>query len=119
MHFSPGRSAWTIFGWTPGLRYLVEGRVLACGCVVGLYEMWDRSLVEMVDSAVDTCDVGHDVNQVLMIKPATAGETVSAPCAVALRSNKERQTAASGDTKVPSDYTVVERARPSFLPPQL
>jgi hypothetical protein len=67
MHFRPGRSAPTIFGWTPGLRYLVEGRVLACGCVVGLYEMWDRSLVEMVDSAADTCDVGHDVNQILVI----------------------------------------------------
>jgi hypothetical protein len=67
MHFRPGRSAPTIFGWTPGLRYLVEGRVLACGCGVGLYEMWDRSLVEMVDSAVDACEVGHDVNQVLMI----------------------------------------------------
>ena len=81
MHFSPGQSARTIFGWTPGLRYLVEGRVLACGCVVGLYETWDRSLVEIVDSAVDPCDVGHEINHVLMIKAATAGETVSAPCA--------------------------------------
>ena len=81
MHLSPGRSAWTIFGWTPGLRQLVVGRVLACGCVVGLYETWDRRLAEIVDSTVDPCEAGHDVNQILMVKAATEGDTASAACA--------------------------------------
>jgi len=68
MRFSSGRSARTLFGWTPGLRQLVSGRVLACGCGVGVYERWDRSLGEIIDSAVDACEVGHEVNQFLMIK---------------------------------------------------
>lgn len=81
MHLSRGRSAWTIFGWTPGLHQLVKSRVLACGCVVGVYETWDRRLVEIVDSAVDPCEAGHDVNHILMVKAATDGENVSAECA--------------------------------------
>lgn len=81
MHFSSGRSAPTFFGWTPGLRHLVSGRLLACGCLVGLYETWDRSFVEIVDSIVEPCGVGHDVNHILMIKAATIVENVSAGCA--------------------------------------
>ena len=74
MHFSSGRSAPTFFGWTPGLRHLVSGRLLACGCLVGLYETWDRSFVEIVDSIVEPCGVGHDVNHVLMIKKLRPSE---------------------------------------------
>jgi len=38
MRFSPGAMVWTLFGWTPGLRQIVAGRVLDCGCLAGLYE---------------------------------------------------------------------------------
>jgi hypothetical protein len=79
MHLSPGRSAWTIFGWTPGLRQLVVGRVLACGCSVGLYETWDRRFVAIVDSAFERCESGHDVDHVL-----TSCRDADSPVSVAL-----------------------------------
>jgi hypothetical protein len=30
----------TFFGWSPGLRIGLAGRVLPCGCLVGSYETW-------------------------------------------------------------------------------
>jgi hypothetical protein len=56
----------TILGWTPGLRALVGGRVLPCGCVAGIYETWMKDQVTILDARGHTCSVaGHAENAVL------------------------------------------------------
>jgi hypothetical protein len=45
----------TIAGWTPGVRTLVEGRVLPCGCLTGTYETWTGGLVTIIDARGDRC----------------------------------------------------------------
>ena len=65
-HLSAGRKARTLFGWTPGLRRLIYGRWLECGCLTGLYETTKTRLTTIIDHAAATCTVpGHDVNVVL------------------------------------------------------
>jgi len=56
---SPNRfsKAPTIVGWTPGLRRLVAGRLLPCGCLVGTYETWANAVVTIIEIPADTC--GH------------------------------------------------------------
>ncbi len=66
MRFSSGAMALTVLGWTPGLRQIVAGRVLACGCLVGVYEMWTGGCVEILDGSCDSCgESHHKVNRVL------------------------------------------------------
>ena len=66
MRFIPGAMALTICGWTPGLREIVASRVLACGCLAGLYEMRTGGCVEILDGSCDTCgESHHKVNRVL------------------------------------------------------
>lgn len=66
MRFSPGAMVWTLFGWTPGLRQIVAGRVLDCGCLAGLYETWNGEFVEILDGPSDCCrHPHHNVNFVL------------------------------------------------------
>jgi hypothetical protein len=56
----------TIGGWTPGVRELLEGRVLSCGCLAGCYETWTKSVVTIIDARADTCQVdGHVKNAVI------------------------------------------------------
>lgn len=68
MRFKPGGMALTVFGWTPGLRHIVTGRILACGCLAGVYKNWNGQLVEILDCSNDDCRTTcHDVNRVLSV----------------------------------------------------
>lgn len=68
MNFRPGAMALTVFGWTPGLRQIVVGRVLACGCLAGVYQMRNGGLVEILDARCDGCgDSLHTVNRILHV----------------------------------------------------
>jgi hypothetical protein len=61
----PVQSVPTFLGWTPGLRSLVSGRVLPCGCLVGIYEARGGYLVEILDARGDGCtDRTHICNAV-------------------------------------------------------
>jgi hypothetical protein len=74
MRFDPGSIALTVLGWTPGLRRLVTGRALSCGCLVGVYERRTGGCVEILDGRSETCALGHTVNLVLgvtALEPAT------------------------------------------------
>ena len=64
--FSAGHKAPTFFGWTPGLRRLVTGQLLDCGCLIGVYETKHAELVKIIDSLAAQCTVsGHAVHMVL------------------------------------------------------
>jgi len=72
-HFSAGRKAPTIFGWTPGLRRLVSGQRLECGCLIGVYETKRREVVKIIDHLAAPCTVSnHAVNLVLDAETSTA-----------------------------------------------
>jgi hypothetical protein len=45
----------TILGWTPGLRALLEGQTLPCGCLAGTYLTWGDQVVVLLDSKCTTC----------------------------------------------------------------
>ena len=45
----------SFFGWSPGLRMTLSGRVLPCGCLVGRYETWHGDVVEVLDARDDRC----------------------------------------------------------------
>lgn len=62
------RRAVTIGGWTPGIRALVGGRLLPCGCLTGLYETSSQELAEIVDAAGSHCASGHLTNAVLSLR---------------------------------------------------
>ena len=63
--FTRASLAPTILGWTPGLRSLVSGRRLPCGCLTGTYLTWRGSLVAIVDAPGDHCTRHHRENLVL------------------------------------------------------
>lgn len=52
----PGQRVLTILGWTPGLRRLMGGHVMSCGCLVGSYETCQGDFIEIVDVP---CTCGH------------------------------------------------------------
>ncbi len=55
----------TLLGWSPALRVVLKGRVLACGCLVGEYAGW-RKHVTVVDYKADGCPhAAHRPNGVL------------------------------------------------------
>jgi hypothetical protein len=59
----------TFFGWTPGLRSLVAGRVLNCGCLIGLYETRAGALIEVLDARGPACqDRTHVCNAVGLVE---------------------------------------------------
>lgn len=63
-----GRSqshAITIGGWTPGLRCLVAGHPLSCGCLAGVYHTVSGDEAEIIDNVADECPYGHDRNLIL------------------------------------------------------
>jgi hypothetical protein len=56
----------TMLGWTPGVRTLVRGRVLPCGCVAGVYETWNKAIVTILDERHPACETaGHVTHEVL------------------------------------------------------
>ena len=56
----------TICGWTPGLRGIVGGRLLACGCLVGDYLSTRGHVIRIVDHAAPGCRDGrHGVNCII------------------------------------------------------
>lgn len=55
----------TILGWTPGLRTLVGGRVLPCGCLTGIYNTWTGDVVAIVDAPSDACPHAHCEHAIL------------------------------------------------------
>lgn len=61
-----GHDVRTFLGWTPGLRSLVSGRALTCGCLVGVYETRAGSILEVVDARGPACPhAGHHRNAIL------------------------------------------------------
>lgn len=67
--FANGRVR-TILGWTPGLRALVGGAQLPCGCLIGSYETWAGDLIDVVDSPGHCCAVSqHTRNAVVRADP--------------------------------------------------
>jgi hypothetical protein len=65
-----GSKVWTLLGWTPGLRTLVVGSQLPCGCVIGTYETWRNGLVSIVDARGETCsNHQHSPNVILQRSP--------------------------------------------------
>jgi hypothetical protein len=61
-----GPTVLTFLGWTPGLRSLVAGRVLGCGCLVGAYETRAGAIIEVLDACGPVCPhAGHRQNAVL------------------------------------------------------
>lgn len=57
----------SLFGWTPALRRMLRGRVLSCGCSVGVYETWSGAVVEIVDAHGAACPRGaHTVDAVIV-----------------------------------------------------
>lgn len=56
----------SLFGWTPALRRMLRGRMLPCGCAVGVYETWSGDVVQLVDAHAPTCfSKDHAVNAML------------------------------------------------------
>jgi hypothetical protein len=51
--------ALTLFGWTPGLRWLVSARILDCGCLAGVYETWSGGRTLIVDEPAPACRAEH------------------------------------------------------------
>lgn len=49
----------TLLGWTPGLRRLIAGRLLSCGCLAGMYDAWTGEVVAVIDSRGRDCFVTH------------------------------------------------------------
>ena len=56
----------TIGGWTPGVRVLVEGRVLSCGCLAGRYETWTKDVVTILDEPAKTCPIESHVKNAVI-----------------------------------------------------
>ena len=64
----------TFLGWTPGLRGVVAGHVLACGCLIGVYETRSGDIVEVLDSRGPACPhAAHQTNAVIHGDPAVLG----------------------------------------------
>jgi hypothetical protein len=56
----------TFLGWTPGLRSVVAGHVLSCGCLVGVYETRAGAILEVLDARGPDCPhAGHQPNAIL------------------------------------------------------
>ena len=65
----------SLFGWTPSLRRMLRGRVLPCGCSVGVYETRSGEIVQIVDAQSSSCEyAAHSVDSVLSDDDQNDGE---------------------------------------------
>lgn len=56
----------SLCGWTPGLRTVLRGEVLSCGCLTGDYETRDADVLTIVDAHGPACsDATHHLNGIL------------------------------------------------------
>jgi hypothetical protein len=56
----------SVFGWTPGLRTILRGDVLPCGCLMGEYETRNADILTIVDAHASTCpDPEHHPDAIL------------------------------------------------------
>jgi hypothetical protein len=55
----------------------VAGRVLPCGCLVGIYETYDGTVVATIDACGSSCrETGHQLHTRMPVPPASpAGES--------------------------------------------
>ena len=49
----------TIFGWSPGIRTLISGSVLRCGCLTGTYQTRRGDTIVLVDARGQACPSAH------------------------------------------------------------
>ena len=59
------RKARSIFGWTPGLRRVMGSQLLSCGCLVGMYEVWNGEVVAVIDDPAPHCPMQHEAHLVV------------------------------------------------------
>jgi hypothetical protein len=56
----------SLFGWTPSLRRMLRGRILPCGCTVGVYETRSGDVVRIIDARSSSCESAtHAVDAVV------------------------------------------------------
>jgi hypothetical protein len=73
LRFAPDSLATTWCGWTPGLKSLVGGRVLPCGCLAGTYDTWMGATVVILDARSARCQrPRHRTHAVLWAGTAAA-----------------------------------------------
>lgn len=61
----------SLFGWTPSLRRSLRGRVLPCGCSVGVYETRSGEIVQIIDARATRCGSGaHSPDAVVTAQDA-------------------------------------------------
>lgn len=70
----------SLFGWTPSLRRMLRGKVLPCGCSVGVYETRSGEIVQIVDARAKACEfVTHAVDSVLSSDALDEDDTDATP----------------------------------------
>jgi hypothetical protein len=85
LNFSSLNSVPEFHGWTPGLRSLLSGRVLSCGCLVGVYQTWRGREMTIIDGRGPHCECDrHQVNAIVSredrvtLQPGSVGAPTSA-----------------------------------------
>jgi len=69
------------------MRFLrgLGGRVLPCGCLVGVYETYNGSVVSTVDARGPECGVAdHQLHRILEASPDSTGPSADRPLGSAL-----------------------------------
>src|SRR5262245_54376072 len=56
----------TLYGWSPGLRALLNGAVLSCGCLAGTYVTWSGTTVDVIDAKGCTCGVSAHIDHAIV-----------------------------------------------------
>ena len=58
----------SILGWTPGVRSVGRGRVLRCGCLAGVYEVWTGDVVVMIDAWSVRCTEPQHAEHLVLLR---------------------------------------------------
>ena len=70
----------SLFGWTPSLRRMLRGRMLPCGCSVGVYETYSGEIVRIIDACAPGCSSpSHSVDAVVGAEDAIDEEPDPVP----------------------------------------
>lgn len=70
----------SLFGWTPSLQRMLRGRLLPCGCSVGVYETRSGEVVQIVDARAPGCTAAaHSVDAVVTAEDLDDEEPHPAP----------------------------------------